>query len=215
MEGVSGGVREESDREHQRHESDRDVDEEDPAPGRPRHDRTTNHRSEDGPEEGRHADDSHHSTHAVHAGCSGHDGLADGHQHPASDALHDAEGDQARSRPRQAACRRSDDEQHQRQDVERLGADAVDGPPRDRDHDRQREQIASGHPRDGGDRHVEVLGQRVERHGHDRGVEDGHDRAQHHHDAGAHHLWLEPVVNARLWDRRHATRVPPRPGVLA
>jgi hypothetical protein len=78
----------------------------------------------------------------------------------------------------QAAQAGAGDEQDQREDPDTLGAEAVDGPAADRDDDGQGEQVAGGHPLDGGDRHMEVAAEGGECDGDDRRIEDRHDGAE-------------------------------------
>ena len=113
-----GGLRliglEHDQREDERDDPDRQVDEEDPAPGRVVDQPAAEDRAQDRRDQHRHAEHAHHAAHAVRTGLLGHDRHDRRHDHPAADALQDAEQDQRARAPRQARQHRSEREQHQR-----------------------------------------------------------------------------------------------------
>ena len=130
-----------------------------------------------GREHGGDRDDAHDAAHALGPGHVGHHELADRQDHAAADALDDAEDDELGRRPGQPAQHRPRSEEHERQQVDLLGAEAPRGPAGDRDHRRQRQHVAGHDPLDLRDRAVQLAPQRRQRDVDDRGVEDRHDRA--------------------------------------
>ena len=83
------------------------------------------------------------------------------------------------------AERRADGEQRDRGDPGPLGAEALGYPARERDHRRQRQQVAGRDPLDGAQWSVQVPREGVERDVDDRRVEDRHDQPEGGH-AGDH-----------------------------
>ena len=165
--------------ERQRDDADRQVDEEDPAPGDVVDEPAAEDRAQDRAEQHRDADDAHHAADALRAGGAGEDRHAERHQHAAAEALQHAEGDQRLRRPGEARERRADEEEGDREHVEPLGAEAVGGPAGERDHGRQRERVAGRRPTGSSSAGVEVSRERVDGDVDDRHVEDRHDRAEH------------------------------------
>ena len=95
--------------------------------------------------------------------------LAAGGTAQIAEALQDAEGDQRLGRPGEAAERRTADEEHEREHVEPLRAEAVRRPAGDRDDGGERQRVPGDDPLDRLQLRVEVLGEVV-----DRDVDDGH-----------------------------------------
>ncbi len=83
-----------------------------------------------------------------------------------------------------------------------LGAEALGRPAGQRDHGREREQVAGRDPLDRGERRVQVLRERLERDVHDRRVEDRHDRTDHDDDRDRADLRRQAV---RVAHRRAST----------
>ena len=166
--------------ERQRGDPDRQVDEEDPAPGDVVDEIAAEDRAQDRAEQHRDADDAHHAADAAGAGGAGEDRHAERHQHAAAEPLEDAEADQRLRRPGDAREQRAGQEEGDREQVQALGAEAVGGPAGERDHGRQRERVAGDDPLDRREGGVEVTRQRGDRDVDDRGVEDRHHGAEHH-----------------------------------
>ena len=140
---------------------------------------------EDRPEQDRHADQRERPSDALRAGALRDQRESDRNEHAAAEALQDTEGDQLAGRRRQRAQRRADGEQRDRGDPGPLGAEALGDPARERDHRRQRQQIAGRDPLDGAERRVQVPREGVQRDVDDRRVEDRHDEPEGG-DAGHH-----------------------------
>ena len=133
----------------QRGDPDRQVDEEDPAPGGGVDQPAAEDRAEDRAEQHRDADDRHHAADALRAGGAGQDRHAERHDHAAAEALEDAEADQRLGAPREAREHRAAHEEEDRGQVEALGAEAVGGPAGERDHRGERQRVAGHDPLDG------------------------------------------------------------------
>ena len=171
----------------------RKVHEEDPAPGQVLDDRAADHRAEHRRQQHRHADDAHHAAHAVGPRGLGERDHPDRHDHPAGEALKNPEADQRLGAPRQAAQAARHHEGGHRGHPHLPGAEPLRGPSGERDRGGERQQVAGAHPLDRGQRGAEVDPQRLQRHVHDRRVEDRHDRADHHHHRDAANVAREGV----------------------
>ena len=166
-------------REHERGDPDRQVDEEDPAPGEVVDEPAAEDRAEDRPEQHRHADDRHHAADAVRAGGLREDRHAERHQHAAAEALQDAEGDQRARPPGEAGEHRAADEEGDRDHVQALGAEAVGGPAGERDHGGERQRVAGRRPTGSSTATCRTRARACDRDVDDGHVEDRHDRAEH------------------------------------
>ncbi len=82
------------------------------------------------------------------------------------------EADEARERPRESAQNRSDEEERDGRVPHLSGTESFRGPAGQRDHSRERQQVAGRDPLGVGDRGVEDRVQVVEGHVDDGGVED-------------------------------------------
>ena len=173
--------------------ADRDVDQEDPAPGDVVDQPAAEDRPDDRGDQHRHAEDAHHAAHPMRPGFLGHDRHDRGHDHAAADALEDAEGDQRVGAPGDGAEGRAEHEEGQRPDVDSLGAEPVGRPAGGRDHRGERQRVAGDDPLDRRQRGVEVDRQAVDRDVHDRRVEDRHDRAEQDDARDDHRLAVECV----------------------
>src|SRR3954454_92580 len=117
-------------------------------------------------------DDRHHAAEPVRPGGLREGTHADRHDHAAAEALQDAEEDQRARRPGQAAQRRAEPEQGDRDHPDLLRAEALGHPPGERDDDREAQHVAGRDPLDRVQRGVELARQRLERDVDDRRVED-------------------------------------------
>jgi hypothetical protein len=143
----------------------------------------------------------HQLAHSLGTRGLGEDRLHDRDQQPAADALHDAERDQAARRPGGAAEHGAAEEEAQREHPHSFGPEAFDRPARDRQDDRERQQIPGPHPLDRGHGRVQVAAEGVERDGDDRRVELGRDRAQQDDPGELEERRLEPVGRWRRCGR--------------
>jgi hypothetical protein len=173
---------------------DRDVDVEDPAPAEVVDDQAAERRPEDRREHHRHGDDAHHAPHPFRPGCLGEHQLADRQDHPAADALQDAEHDQLGARGRETTQRRPGSEDHDREQVHALGAETPRRPARDRDHGRERQQVAGHDPLNLADRGVQLAAERPQRDVDDRRVEDRHNRSEDHDAADSPDEWVQALA---------------------
>jgi hypothetical protein len=185
---------EQADGGEDRHDRDRNVHDEDPLPGRAVDDDAADDRPEDRPEQDRHSHHRERASDAPRAGALRHQRKSDRDEHAAAEALQDTEGDQLARRRGQRTQRRAAGEQRDRCDPGSLGAEALRDPARDRDHDRQRQQIARRDPLDGHERGGEIPRQGVQRYVDDRRVENRHDEPERR-DAGHHER--RPVETTR------------------
>ena len=163
-------------RQRQRQDADRQVDEEKPAPGRELEDGAGDDGTEQRREQDRQRGDADHLRH-LPAGRAGDHHLRHRREQSAAHALEDAEGNQRIRRPRQPAQGRREGEGREAPEIEGLGADAIDEPAVQRQHQRQRQQIAARHPLDRRKADVQIGGKAGERHVDDRGVELRHEGA--------------------------------------
>ncbi len=192
--GAAGvGVRQDPPAHHEGEHADGHVDQEDPRPVQVLEDHSTEDGAEDRREHCRHGHDPHHPPHALGAGNLGHHQLTYWHDHAAAHALQHAEQHQRGGRGGHSAQCRSGSEQHQRDHVHALGSITPRGPAGDRDHGRQRQQIAGDHPLHARDRAVQVAAKGVQRHVDDRGVQDRHDHPQDHHAGDLPHVRVDTV----------------------
>jgi hypothetical protein len=176
--GAPGGGVEHAGGGGDRRDGDRQVDQEDPLPRGVVDDQAADDRSEDRPQQDRHADQPERSSDTLRPGALRHEREPNRHDHAAAETLKDTEGDQLAGRGRECAQPRSDREQRDRGDPGRLRAKALGHPARKRDHHRQRQQVPGRQPLDRAERNIQVPGQRVERNVDDRRVEDRHDQAE-------------------------------------
>ena len=111
------------------------------------------------------------------------------------------------------AQRRADGEQRDRGDPGPLGAEALGDPARERDHRRQRQQVAGRDPLDRAQRGVQVARERVQRDVDDRRVEDRHDEPEGATPATTSVGRSSPPVRLRwVADLIGSGREPARPG---
>jgi hypothetical protein len=162
----------------QRRDADRQVDQEDPVPGRGVDEPAAEDRAEDRAEQHRDAEHRHHPSDPLGSGGAGQDRHAERHQHAAAEPLQHSEGDQLLERVGGRAEHRAGGEQHERQQVQPLGAEAVGRPAGQRDHARQRERVAGHRPGDLRRGGGELLLEGPQRHRDDGDVEDRHDGAE-------------------------------------
>ncbi len=201
----AGLALDDSRRQPQGGEAERDVEDEHPSPRHGGHHESTHDRSEHRPEHHRDADDAHRPSHASGAGCLRDQRHADWHDHAATEALQDAERDEALGRPRRRAQCGGADEQGEREEPHLLAPEPRRGPAGQRDDRRQAQHVARHDPLDRGQGRAEVASQCLDRDAHDRGVEDGHDGTQHDHGGNCHHVSLEgPRLGGIGWDLRCA-----------
>ena len=210
-----GGGREQAARQQQPDDPDRQVHEEDPAPRQVLDDRAADDGAEHRCEQHRHADDAHHAAHAARARGLSQGDHPDRHDHAAGEALEHAEADQRLGAPGQAAEAAGHDERRHGGHPHPLRAEALGGPPGQRDRGREREQVAGAHPLDRRQRRVQLDPQGLQRHVHDRRVEDRHDGADDHHDRDPADVAGQGVVQAarsvRVADdrpRNHVLKTP-------
>ena len=139
-------IRDHARREQQRHDADRDVDEEDPAPRVVVGDEAAQRWSDRRRQHHRHAVDR--ERHPALRGRKrvGHDRLLAGRKAAARRPLQHAEEDQQRQRRCQAAQQRAGGEPGDAGHVEPLAADAAREPSADRQHDRVRDQVRRQDP---------------------------------------------------------------------
>ena len=92
------------------------------------------------------ANDAHGAAEALWSCRVGKNGHADGHDHPAAEALQTSKGDQRRRRPRHAGQHRTDKKQRDGGHVHALGPEAVGGPPGQRHNCGERKHVSSRYP---------------------------------------------------------------------
>ena len=154
-------------------------------------------RSEDGAEEHRDSEHCHHRTDPSRACRLGQNHHSDRHQHAAAETLQHPEDDQGADTPGQRTQHRAQDEQHQRRQIDLLGAETCGGPARQRDDRGQGQRVTGHRPRRTGLVGAELILECVLRHGHNRGVENRHDRAEHDHGSDLDHCRIELVARTR------------------
>jgi hypothetical protein len=178
-------------------DGDGNVDEEDPPPRGVVDDESTDDRPEDRAQENRDADERQHAAGLLRTRALRHQREADGDQHPAAEALEDPAADQLADRRREPTQRRPGTEETDRDEPDPLGSEALVHPPRERDDNRQRQQIGGRDPLHRGQRGAEVSRQPVQRHVDDRGVERGHHEADGDDRADDERLTVEAEVVGR------------------
>ena len=170
-------------RQCEREDADRDVDEEDPAPGvvvgDPAAQRRPDHRRHDHA----HAVERHRDALLFAREALDQNGLGDRLQRSAAQALQHAKEDQRAERRRHAAEQRTDGEDADARHVEALPAEQGREPAAQRQHDRVGDEIRRQHPGRFVDAGREVAGDVRQRDVRDAGVEHFHERRQQH-DAG-------------------------------
>ncbi len=180
------------DRQHDRGEREGDVDQEHPLPGEV----VQQQPADDGPdhraERDRYGDQAHDPADPGGPGGARDHGHHDRVDHAAAEALDDAEGDQALRVPGEGAERRADQEDRKAQQPHAFGAEPDHGPAGQRNRQGDREQIAGGHPFDGGERRVELAAQRADPDVDDRRVQVGHHPAEHHDADECEQSGIEP-----------------------
>ena len=107
----------------------------------------------------------------VFAGCAGDDHLRHRCEQSAAHALEDAKGNQRIRRPCEPAQGRREGEGRKAPEVESPGADAIDEPAAQWEHQCKRQQISACHPLDCQKADVQIGGKAGERYIDDGGVE--------------------------------------------
>jgi hypothetical protein len=129
-----------------------------------------------GREQNRQGGDADHLRHLLASGAGDHH-LRHRRQQSAAHALEDTKDNQRIRGPSQPAQCRREGKGPEAPQIEGLGADAIDEPAVQREHQRKRQQIAARHPLDRRKADVQIGGKARERHIDDRGVELRHEGA--------------------------------------
>src|SRR5262249_28272888 len=117
----------------------------------------------------------------------------------------------------ESAERGAGSEEDEREEVQASRTKAPSGPPRDRDHGREREHVGGDYPLDVGEGAVQLPAERLERDVDDRRVEDRHDRPEDHDRGDPPDVALDAVVHYlkvryRSFTRQARDRAGGRPG---
>ena len=156
-------------------DAEREVDEEDPAPGEVGHQEAAEHRSEGRRQRGRDGQDAGGPNPLGRGEDPEEHGHADRRQHAAACALEDPEDDELGHVLCQAAEHRPHGEDDDGDHEDPLPSEAVAQPARRRDEDGQADQVGDDDPVDRGRGDVEVTTDGGQGHVHDRDVHDVHE----------------------------------------
>ncbi len=201
-------------RENQRNDADRNIDEENPAPGKAVGDPSAQRRAD-----GRRGDDRHAVERESRGALVGgkridQDRLLHRSQSPAANALQHAKENQPAETWREPAEQRGDGEQRDATHVVILAAEDAAEPRAERQNDRVGHQIAGQHPSAFVAADGEAAGDVRQRHVGDGGVEQLHERGEGHGqrdeprvDAGGHALRSDSAESCRLGCQKPRTRL--------
>ena len=180
-----GRIEDEELQHDQRQHADRHVDVEHPAPAVGQGEVAADHRSHDRREHDADRPEAHRPPALVRRESFEHHRLRERHHHAAGEPLDDAEHDQDRERRRQAAEERRRREGEDAPDHQPLAAEVIGEPTGERQDHRVGGEIRGERPGRLVDRRRQAAGDVRQRHVHHRGVEEHHERRQHHR-AGDH-----------------------------
>ena len=188
--------------------ADRNVDEEDPAPGEVVGDPAAEGGSDGRREHGNEAVERKGLSALLRLKGVGHDGLGHGLHAAAARALNDSEDEQHGQSGRRAAEKAGDGKDHDAENKEVAPPHQARGPAAQRQHNGVRDQVAGQHP--GALIRACAKGAGNVRQGHvgDGGVQHLHERRQRHRHGNQ--PWIDPRLPGRRLDRVGVLHVPGR-----